>query len=133
MVRQRPLSFLRRNFKMPKLALRSFAILVPAVGAALLSGCMPLIQQGYPVGGIYSGTKAPSSLARVETSGDNKTAPKMGSACSSGILGLVAWGDASIDAAKKAGGITSVHSIEYEATAVLGAVYVEACTVVHGS
>jgi hypothetical protein len=38
-----------------------------------------------------------------------------------------------VDAAKKAGGITSVHSIEYEATAVLAILYVTACTVVHGA
>lgn len=103
------------------------------MAAALSTGCMPLIQQGYPVGAIYNGTTAPSALARVETTGENKGGTKSGSACSSGVLGLVAWGDASIDAAKKAGGITSVHSVEYEATAVLGLIYVSACTIVYGS
>jgi hypothetical protein len=96
-------------------------------------GCLPINSQGYPVGIIYSATQAPSTIDRVEASGDNKAAPKMGRACSTGILGLAAFGDASLDAAKKQGGITSVHSVEYEATAVLGPVYVVACTIVHGA
>lgn len=104
------------------------------VAAAMsLAGCLPLTNQGYPVGGIYNGTKAPSALDRVEVSGEGKGGPKEGRACSTGVLGVAAWGDSSIDAAKKAGGITSVHSVEYEATAVLGFVYVDVCTVVHGA
>lgn len=103
--------------------------------AALLScvGCAPLVNQGYPVGLIYNGTKVPSTLDRVEVSGENKAGPKVGKSCASGVLGVAAWGDASIDAAKRAGGITSVHSVEYDAMAILGFVYVNACTVVHGS
>ena len=50
-----------------------------------------------------------------------------------GILGVAAFGDASIDTAKKAGGITDIHSVEYQATAVLGFVYVQTCTVVYGN
>ena len=96
-------------------------------------GCLPLTSQGYPIGGIYNGTKAPSGLDRVELTGENKAATKQGRACSSGVLGIAAWGDSSIDAAKKAGGITSVYSVEYEATAVLGLVYMDVCTVVHGT
>jgi hypothetical protein len=117
--------------------LTTFRPMSLALGAllsgGLLGGCMPLVQQGYPVGAVFSSTTAPSALDRVETTGENKTGPKSGSACASGVLGVVAWGDAGIDAAKKAGGITSVHSVEYQATAVLGAVYVSACTIVHGS
>lgn len=104
-----------------------------AAALLILGGCMPLNNQGYPVGAIYTGTKAPSLLDRAELSGDNKAATKQGRACSTAILGLAAWGDASVDAAKKAGGISSVHSVEYEATAVLGLVYTSACTVVHGN
>jgi hypothetical protein len=108
-------------------------LVLAATGLTLASGCLPLTSQGYPVGVVYNDTKAPSGLDRAETTGDNKAAPKTGRACSAGVLGVAAWGDASIDAAKKAGGITSVHSIEYEATAVLGLVYVNVCTIVHGA
>jgi hypothetical protein len=115
------------------LRLRIELLALAAAGAALASGCLPLTSQGYPIGAVYSDTKAPSSLDRAETTGENKSGPKTGRACSAGVLGIAAWGDASIDAAKKQGGITSVHSVEYEATAVLGIVYVNVCTVVHGA
>ena len=77
-------------------------------------------------------TASPASAAPKRPTA-NKAAPKTGRACSTGILGVAAFGDASLDAAKKAGGITSVHSVEYEATALLGVVYVVACTIVHGA
>lgn len=109
--------------------------LLGALGAlsSLGAACMPINSQGYPVGLVYSATQAPSVMDRVETTGENKAAPKTGRACSTGILGVFAFGDASLDAAKKAGGITSIHSVEYEATALLGVVYVTACTIVHGA
>ena len=91
------------------------------------------MNQGYPIGGVYHATTVPSVLDRVETSGPDKDGSKVGKACTSGVLGLAAWGDASIDAAKKAGGITNVHSVEVESSAILGFVHVSACTVVHGS
>src|SRR5215831_644502 len=97
------------------------------------SGCMHINNQGYPVGVIYSSTVAPSTVDRAEVGGDGKTAPKTGRACATGILGLVAFGDASLDTAKKAGGITSVHSVEYEGTGFLGFIYSNACTIVHGT
>ena len=105
------------------------------MGGILLSatGCLSIHQQGYPVGAIYTGTTAPSTLDRVETTGKDKTGAKRGEACSMGILGLAAFGDASIDKAKKVGGITDVHSVEYRATAVLGFVFLQSCTVVHGN
>jgi hypothetical protein len=113
----------------------SFAAVLGSLGAAIFFGaaCMPINSQGYPVGAIYSSTQAPSVMDRVEVTGDNKPAPKTGRSCSTGILGVAAFGDASLDAAKKAGGITSVHSVEYEATAVLGIIYVTSCTIVHGA
>jgi hypothetical protein len=47
-------------------------------------------------------------------------------------LGAVAWGDASLDAAKKAGSITEVHSVEFKPTLVALGIYYQACTIVHG-
>lgn len=56
---------------------------------------------------------------------------KRGEACLSNILGLVATGDASIDAAKKAGNITRIASIESNQARVFG-YYARFCTVVIG-
>jgi hypothetical protein len=41
-------------------------------------------------------------------------------------------GLAASDAAKKAGSITEVHSVEFKPTVVAFGIYYQACTVVHG-
>jgi hypothetical protein len=105
-----------------------------AIGAGIalaLIGCAgPMFP--YPTGGLYNGTQTPSAINRNETSGPGKSGDKSGEACATGILSAVAFGDASIDAAKKAGGITEVHSVENHVTSILGFVYVQGCTEVHG-
>jgi len=59
-------------------------------------------------------------------------ATKEGKACASSILGWVATGDASIAAAKAAGGISTVASVDHTAHQILGIVG-EYCTIVKGS
>lgn len=97
--------------------------------AASLGGCAAF---GYPTGSIYSGTTVPHGMDRNETSGQAKTGDKTGEACASGILGIAAWGDASLDAAKKAAGnVSDVHSVEFRGFSILG-IWNQGCTVVHG-
>jgi len=56
---------------------------------------------------------------------------KTGRACATSILGLVAKGDASVEAAAKAGRITTVSSVDhYTKWMVFSGEY---CTIVHGS
>ena len=95
----------------------------------LLAGCLG---SGYPIGVIYTGTNMPHQMDRMEATGPARTGDKVGQACATGILGAVAWGDASLDAAKKAGSITEVHSVEFKPTVVALGIYYQACTVVHG-
>jgi hypothetical protein len=57
---------------------------------------------------------------------------KEGKACANTIMGLVATGDASISAAKAAGGITQVAHVDHSAKSTLGIV-AEFCTIVKGS
>jgi hypothetical protein len=59
-------------------------------------------------------------------------ATKEGKACAKSILGWVSSGDASIAAAKAAGGITTVASVDHTANQILGIVG-EWCTVVKGN
>lgn len=59
-------------------------------------------------------------------------ATKEGKACVQSILGWVASGDASVAAAKAAGGITTVSSIDHTAKQVLGIIG-DWCTIVKGS
>lgn len=47
------------------------------------------------------------------------------------MLGLVATGDASIEAAAKAGGITKIHHVDFENFSILG-IYATFTTVVYG-
>jgi len=61
-------------------------------------------------------------LPRVEKSGRSR--------CIS-VLGLVAWGDASIAAAEKAGGVTRIHHVDIERMSYLGLFY-SFTTVVYG-
>lgn len=58
-------------------------------------------------------------------------ANKMGTACSQNILGIASVGDSTIDAAKKAGGITKVSSVDYDFTNILF-IYGKVCTIVRG-
>ncbi|MGB9716188.1 MAG: TRL-like family protein [Thermodesulfovibrionales bacterium] len=85
-----------------------------------LAGCASYV----PVGILYTGGK----MGVQANSGE---APKTGKACMTSILGLVAGGDASIEAAKDEGGIKEVEVIDYEVTNILG-IYGQYCTIVRG-
>lgn len=98
--------------------------------AMILLGCG--FVQGYPSGSLYTGVQQPHGINRNETSGPGKSGDKSGEACATGILSAVAFGDASLDAAKKAGGVTEVHSVEFHQSSILGWVYTQGCTEVHG-
>ena len=86
----------------------------------------------YPYGDIYNGTTTPHAATRANNDGANKPGSKQGEACAEGVLWLIAWGDASDSAAKNAGGIKEVHSVEFRDSFVLGGIYHKGCTVVHG-
>ncbi len=55
----------------------------------------------------------------------------MGEACATSILGVVATGDASIDTAKKNGGVAQVTAVDHHTKSILG-VYAKFCTIVYG-
>ena len=97
--------------------MRFVAILAAAL---LLTGCATYI----PAGGLYVG-------GTMGVQGGSGPAPKVGKACMSSVLGLVAWGDASIGAAKAQGGITEVVNMNYEVSNILG-IYGQYCLVVEG-
>lgn len=88
-----------------------------------LTGCQPVASP--LMGIIYNETK----YGFEATTSPNAT--KEGKACASTVMGLVATGDASIAAAKAAGGITEVSSVDHSAKSTLGIVG-EWCTIVKG-
>ncbi|BCA55070.1 hypothetical protein W02_22100 [Nitrospira sp. KM1] len=102
--------------------LLSFAMV--SVISMTLAGCMPVASP--MVGIIYTEVKY-GMIATTSTA-----TPKEGKACGQTILGWVATGDASISAAKAAGGVTNVAHIDHYAKSILGIIG-EWCTIVKGS
>jgi len=83
--------------------------------AVVFTGCAAMSTT--PVTGfIYTDVKAPI------TATSNNGASKEGRASAQSILGLIATGDASIQAAAKSAGITRIHSVDYHSTNILGIV-----------
>jgi hypothetical protein len=95
-----------------------------AVVGMSLTGCMPVAS---PMTGIIYTEVKYGTFAT-----DATAATKEGKACGQTILGWVATGDASISAAKAAGGITTVSHIDHSAKNILGIIG-EWCTIVKGS
>jgi hypothetical protein len=71
-------------------------------------------------------------MMRLEGAGAGKGGAKTGESCATGILGIVAFGDATLASAKKAGGVTDVHSVEFGGMSILG-IYTQGCTIVYGN
>ncbi len=98
------------------------------IGAAMLAtglgGCANVAG---PVPASLSFYAAPIGLGPTSSAAPEKR----GEACASNILGVVATGNASIDAAKKNAGITKVVSVEHSSSRVLG-YYARFCTIVRG-
>lgn len=89
----------------------------------LLGGCAAVSSPVF--GTIYTGVQAPVAV------GDSGSSAKVGESSATSILGIFAVGDASIDAAKKAGGITKVAYVDHKSTSFLG-IFAKWTTVVHG-
>ena len=95
-----------------------------ALAAALLGGCAVVASP--TTGFLYTKVQGPI------TTGTGTNTSKTGQACATNILGLISTGDASIDAAKKAGSISTVASVDHDSTSILG-LYGTFCTVVKGN
>lgn len=86
-------------------------ILICLCLAIILAGCAT----PFPLGQLYTKVELPvAATANVGPS------PKVGTAECISVMGLVAIGDASIDAAKKEGGITKIHYVDQDVENILG-------------
>ena len=93
------------------------------VSAALVVASLALCSCGVSrVGAIYTDISAPLSATTASAS-------KVGTATSTTYLGLWAEGDASIDTAKRNGGITTVSSVDAKVDSILGIVTTYTTTV----
>jgi len=99
--------------------------LLPGFAAVLfLSGCQPVAA---PVLGVLM-----LDTQYGDSATSNPAPTKEGKACANSYLGLVGTGDASIQAAKANGGITTVSHVDHTAKSTLGIV-AEWCTIVRGN
>lgn len=87
-------------------------LMLVAGATLMLSSCA--VVKSPLMGAWYTDVKAPL------TATGNNNATKVGSAEATSILGLIATGDASIDAAAKSAGITKIHHVDEHATSILG-------------
>lgn len=91
----------------------------------LISACAGINPRATSSGFLYNDTEY--SL----TGTSNVAGNRVGEACSSSILGLVAWGDTSIETARRNGGITMITSID-ESFLNYGGVYSKSCVILRG-
>jgi hypothetical protein len=106
--------------------MKKYALVVlPLVSAAVMSGCAAMSTRSPVTGFLYSDNQT----AIAATS--NQAGNRVGEACATSILGLVGTGDASIEAARRNGGITMITSVDAKNEAYVG-VYAKTCTIVRG-
>ena len=98
---------------------KSLLLLAGIAAATMFSGCASTIPQGI----IYTDVKVPVSATA------NETGSKVGISTCKSFVGFVTIGDASVEAAKKNGGITKVVSVDWKAKSVLGLVGEYECIV----
>lgn len=91
--------------KLKTIALASLAV-------CMLSSCA--VVKAPLTGVIYTDMKAPFMAT------SNGTSTKVGMAKAQSILGAIATGDASIEAAAKSAGITKIHHIDEHCTSIIG-------------
>ncbi len=101
-----------------------FVLLLILGSLLVLGACTPVAS---PVtGAFYTNVKHGTNV------GDGQLdALRSGEACATAILGLVALGDASIEAARKNGGITKIAFVDHRSKNIWF-FYAEFCTIVWG-
>ncbi len=103
--------------------LKALLVLMAVVAPLVLGGCMAVVSPA--IGILYTDVKGPVDA------GDS-VGSKEGEACAESLLGLIARGDASIQAAAKAGGISRIASVDHRTENLLGIIG-RFCTIVRGS
>ena len=91
--------------------MKKLGIVVALFAVAMLAGCAT----PFPQGVLYTDMKLP-----LDVTGNGGKAPKVGTAECTSVFALVATGDCSIEAARKQGGITKIHHVDWDANNVLG-------------
>ncbi|MDO6681575.1 TRL-like family protein [Oceanobacter sp. 5_MG-2023] len=101
--------------------MKAINILIGSTVLLSLSGCSVS-----PVHGAFNFSKWDGSISNPSVS-----SVKSGESCARSVLGLIAFGNASIEAAKKAADISKVATVDHKTTNILY-FYGEYCTIVYG-
>lgn len=96
-------------------------VLIPAAAALLLAGCASPV----PNGVIFTDVQLPVSA----TSNQDTSKMKVGKSFCKSYVGMVTIGDASVQTAKKNGGIKKVVAVDWKAKSILGLIGEYECTV----
>jgi hypothetical protein len=100
-----------------------FLAIALLVAFVCVQGCASVITPA--MGTIYSDVKGPWTATSLSGS------TKVGTSECTSILGIVAQGDASIEAAMRNGGITKIHHVDTHTYSILG-VYAKLTVRVYG-
>ena len=103
--------------------MKKFLMAMIVFGALASAGCAAL---PYQTGVWYTDYQTPLQATQ------NDTGSKMGEACQTNILGLIATGDASISTAAQNGGVTKINSVDTNFNHILG-IFSKTCTRVSGT
>ena len=98
-----------------------------AAAAFMLSGCSYWPSAGNN-GVFYTNVTRPIAVLNPEA-----TTVRTGEACSTGILGLFASGNSSVNTAKAKAGITNISTVEERYTQYVLGAYSKYCTIVSGT
>lgn len=109
--------------------MRSMAVVALLLCLVVMSGCgmgywAPVIP---PLGGVFTATKGPIDTDVNQTTIGNRS----GSASSICVLGMFAFGDASISTAAEDGNLSTVNHVDYSYLNVLG-LFQSFTTIVYG-
>ena len=85
---------------------------IAIAGTMMFSSCAMVMAPTFA--GIYTEVSAPIAVT------SNSLGSKVGTAKATNILGIVATGDASIQAAAKSAGITKISHVDYKSKNILG-------------
>jgi hypothetical protein len=102
-------------------------VFLTVVLAVSLFGCATISPF---IGAVFTQVKYPHNHAVVST--DGTIGSKMGKSTAYFILGIAAFGDASVQEAARMGGITEIKTVEHEYMNVLAVVYGQYTTIVTG-
>ena len=104
------------------------AVVLAGLALMLLSSCVIPSSHYAPLAPVFQDARMPSDAPVL---GDGVIGKKKGQASLQSILSVISWGDSSVLAAARDGGITQVKTLDTEVFCILG-VYMRQTTIMTG-